>query len=387
MKSELLLIGAGQWIIDWCEYYDVAYTLIQKPGIYVSGSAKQVVLIDYENDEGVWDYIEALCNKRNIVACLTSTEPALSLAAKVAEKFDLPYRTCENIEFIKDKWKMRQVLEQSPLNSVACELVESPRELQKFIDQHGTVIAKPQDGVGSLNVYKLTSDNLGKLDAIKGYPLLVERFIGGKEYSVEGFSYNGEHRVLGITEKQVDEKNLVEKRHVIPAPLPADQEQKIEQAISQFLTVIGIKNGPSHTELKVEDGQVYFIETHNRVAGDDIANLLELVSGFNLYRELVGWPIGRRADVQAGDSMKGCAVIDFIFAEQGRIDKICGVDSVRTMPGVMEVKIYKPVGSKITNTKSSYDRLGHIIAYSDSLAQCEEIIKSVHNRLTIDVSN
>ncbi len=387
MKSELLLIGAGQWIIDWCEYYDVTFTLIQKPEIYIPGSAKQVVLIDYENDESVWDYIEALCNKRNIVACLTSTEPALSLAAKVTEKFNLPYRTCENIELLKDKWQMRQVLEQSPLNSVASQLVESPEQLQQFIEQHGTVIAKPQDGVGSLNVSKLTSDDLGELDAISGYPLLAEKFIGGKEYSVEGFSYNGEHRILGITEKQVDEQNFVEKRHVMPAPLSVDEQQQIEQAIKQFLTVIGIENGPSHTELKVEDGQVYFIETHNRVAGDDIANLLELVSGFNIYQEFIAWPLGKRTDHQSSDSITEYALIDFLFCEQGSINKICGVDSVRSMPGVMEVKIYKPVGSKISNTKSSYDRLGHIIAYGDSLARCEEIIKSVHDRIAIKISN
>ena len=383
MKAEVLLIGAGQWIIDWCEYYNIAYTLIQKNELYIPSSAKQVVLVDYENDSGVWDYIEAICAKRNIVACLTSTEPALKLAAQVTDKYNLRYQTCEDIEQLKDKLTMRQVLATSPLNNVAYELVKTPTQMKRFVREHGTIIAKPQAGVGSLNVVKLTADDDALIDELSGYPLLAEKFIGGSEYSVEAFSYSGQHYILGIIEKQVDQQHFVEKQHVMPAPLSQEEQLQIEQNMDTFLSVMGFQNGPSHTEFKVEGSEIYFIETHNRVAGDDIASLLELVTGVNIYQHLIGWPTDNIKPPSAPVIKNGCAMIDFIFAQPGVITKISGVESSRVMPGVIEVKMYKAVGSKIVGTTSSYNRLGHILVYGQSKTQCKQTLAAIHDRLCI----
>lgn len=386
MKPQLLLIGAGQWILDWCEYYQMAYTLIQKPELYIPGSAKAVLLIDYENDPRVWDHIDGVCAAGNVVACLTSTEPALKLAFEVAQKYQLPYRSCKDIRPIKDKWRMRQLLGKSQLNAVPCALVENPLQVQEFLANHQQIIVKPQTGVGSINVSRINADSPGEIDKLTGYPLLAERFIGGQEYSVEAFSFNGQHQILGIAQKQVEPNGFVEQSHIMPAPMSPQRQQLIVREMTAFLAHMGIENGPSHTELKVEDEQVYFIETHNRVAGDDIASLLELVSGFNVYQYLIGWPSGKVNRPDTPLKAKGCAMIEFLFAEQGTLEALSGLAAVRVMPGVAEVKVYPPVGEQLSQTCSSYNRLGHILVHGDNAEHCRALIDTVKDRLKLTIS-
>ncbi|MFK8021606.1 MAG: ATP-grasp domain-containing protein [Pseudomonadales bacterium] len=386
MKPELLVIGAGQWILDWCEHYNILYTLIQKPSLYSSSTANEVVLIDYENDPRIWDYVEALCKNRNITACIASSESALLVAEEINTRFGLPYASCDSAFFFKDKFTMRNVLAVSNLNKVAYKLVDSPLALTDFLQEHEEIVVKPRDGTGSVNVTRLSRKNTANVDHVGNYPVLAERYIGGKEYSVEAFSYQGEHYILGITEKSVDAIQLVEKQHVFPAEFHNGEEAEISRTTQEFLSLAGMKNGPSHTELKVEDGEVYIIESHNRAAGDAITGLVGLVTGINMHQQLVAWSALRIETLKQSWQSKGCAMIDFIFSEGGMIEKVHGLQSSLSLAGVVEVKLYSNAGAVIPRTDSSYNRIGHVLIHSDSRKSCEDILAKVYELLSIKIA-
>lgn len=386
MDKQLLLIGAGQWILDWCEYHKVSYVLIQKPDLYAPCSAKEVILIDYERDDRVWEYIESLCKKRNVVACLTATEPALVLAAKVAERFRLPYKTCRDIAPIKEKNVMRNLLAESDRGNVPFMVVNSHQDLQTFLQDHGQIIVKPRDGVGSQNVSKIDSSEGYNIKSMPEFPMLAEKYIGGKEYSVEAFTHNGEHHILAVTQKTIDESTFVELRHILPAPLEQGLVNLIHRETSEFLSKVGIENGPSHTELKICDDTIYFIETHNRVAGDSITHLLEMATGINIFQCMIAAPYDLLEPGMLEPRRNGVAAIEFIFGSSGKITSITGLDSARTVANVVNVTLSKSNGDQVDSTDSSYNRLGYIIVHASDEEACMLAIQEVKQRLNVEIN-
>ncbi len=383
MKPELLLIGAGQWILDWCEYYQVPYALIQKPKLFEPGTATETILLDYEHDPNLWDYVEALCRKRNIVACLTSAESALTIASEISNRFNIEYASCADQTLLKDKYAMRSVLAASALNGVAYTLVHNEAQLQQFLEEQGDIVLKPRQGVASQNISRINRLDAASENIAPSYPLLAERYIEGREFSVEVFSFAGEHQLIGVTEKTVDPNTFIEKRHVFPATLEQEDHALIWDTVRQFLTVLGMKNGPSHTELKIHNGKAYIIEGHNRAAGDAISSLVEMVTGFNVYQQLVAWAAFRERLISDTVAYNRVAMIDFMFSEDGIVKQISGVQSSLALAGVIEIKLYYGVGDRLVSTTSSYSRFGHVIIHAADRADCERVLETVHSRLKI----
>lgn len=98
--------------------------------------------------------------------------------------------------------------------------------------------------------------------------ILIEEYLdGGKEYSVEGLSFEGKHQIIQITEKiSSGPPHCVELGHSQPAALSPELWTAVERAIVELLNNVGIKYGPTHTEIKIRDGRVYLIELNSRPA-------------------------------------------------------------------------------------------------------------------------
>lgn len=385
MKPELLLIGAGQWLLDWCEYYQIPYVLIQKPSLFEPHTATETILLDYESDPNVWDYVDALCSNREITACLTSSESALEIAEQITRRFNIEYQSCSDQNLLRDKYSMRSVLAASGLNNVAYTLLHDDVQMRKFLAEQGDIVLKPRNGVASQNVFRVTTKDTSSHKILAEYPLLAERYIEGQEYSVEAFSYAGEHKIIGVTEKTVDPDSFIEKRHIFPALLEQQDRELIHATIQQFLDTTGVKNGPSHTELKIDNGKAFIIEGHNRAAGDAISSLVEMVTGFNVYQQLVAWASLKERTFGDNITYNRVAMIDFIFADEGVVTRISGVQSSLALAGVIEVKLYYSVGDRIAATTSSYSRFGHIIIHAADHEECERVLEKVQSRLKISI--
>ena len=121
-------------------------------------------------------------------------------------------------------------------------------------------------------------------------PIIVEEFIaGGQEYSVESLSYQGKHYIIQVTEKMSSgAPHCVELGHHQPAAISATLCDKVENAIAEGLTAIGVNNGPCHTEIKIVDDQIYLIEFNARPGGDHIAWPLTMLStGYHYIKGII----------------------------------------------------------------------------------------------------
>jgi phosphoribosylamine-glycine ligase len=133
--------------------------------------------------------------------------------------------------------------------------------------------------------------------------VFVEAYLDGPEYSVEALSEAGEHVVLAVTAKYTDPATRVELGHVVPAPLPADVVEQMADLALDVLRVIGVEFGPTHTEIVLTPVGPRVVETHVRMGGDDIWELVHAATGVDLIECVIRQAVGQKVLPQVRETL------------------------------------------------------------------------------------
>jgi hypothetical protein len=115
--------------------------------------------------------------------------------------------------------------------------------------------------------------------------------VRGPAYSIEAFSFAGRHVVVAVTETLVDPAGLVELGPTVPARIIASLEQAIVAAVTRFLDVMRLCDGPTHTEVRIGPRGPVVVESRDLIGGDRITELVRDAYGIDLTVYAVGWPL------------------------------------------------------------------------------------------------
>lgn len=380
----LLLVQSDPSSYYWADYYNIDYIRVETLPTNTSNITTNTIIADYLKSQDVWPILESLNERKNIIACYTDKEVPSVFTHLVSKKFDLPYQSCKNYNAINNKANMRKVINNSGISNVPAAVIDSAETINGFFLQHGKSILKPINGYASKDIKVVDESNFDSFIHIEMGKFIIEKFIGGQEYSIEAFSYNEEHKLIGITEKIVDPETLSEKGHIFPAQISKKAKDSIWSTTKELLTCLGVENGPSHTEVKVFEENVFLIETHNRPGGDYIPNLVEMSTGFNIFKNAIGWCAQKILPKDHYVEANSYAASYFIFSPKaGLLKYILDADVFRWMPGVKEINLYYPYGSLVPKTTTSFTRLGHIIVQGKSRQECLDIIQHIESKINV----
>lgn len=255
--------------------------------------------------------------------CSIASDLASITVNYVAEKMGLTGNGIESSLIATNKYLMRKAFEAngdpSPKNYRSDELNDD------IIDSLNLpLIVKPVDRSGSRGITKIT-DKTQLNEAIKiaeelsfDKKAMVEEFIEGKEYSVEFISYHGNHTFLALTEKfTTGTPHFIETGHIQPAIVSEDILEKVKSVVSHALDSLKIKNGASHSEVKINsDGTIKIVEIGGRMGGDCIgSDLVQISTGFDFVNMVIDIALGNKPDFT-----KVCepekAEVRFIFSKK-----------------------------------------------------------------------
>lgn len=264
----------------------------------------------------------------------------------------------------------------------------------------GDIIVKPADNAGSRGVVLVKKNPLnGSMEPenvleIYAYSrgnsrngtIMVEEFMEGEEVSVESMTVNGETTVITITDKMTTPPPyFVELGHVEPSRHPIELQEQIKEVAKQAVSAIRLQNGPAHTEIKLTKDGPKIVELAARLGGDFITSrLVPLSTGVDMVGSSVILATGGRVDLERKWN-KGAA-IRFIPGEKGVITNISIPKEMEKSAGVEEIVLYKKVGDLVDGTKSSNDRLGHIIATGRDAEEAFARATDVLNKIKVEYS-
>ncbi len=319
----------------------------------------------------------AVVEKYGIDAIVTAaTDKPLVMMARIAEKYGFPFYSVETARWSTDKFQMKQCFMEDGVPCAKGRLVKSVEEI---VDFEYPVIIKPRDNSGSRGVklcrnkVELEAAMSEAFEVSKMDTVLVEEFIEGSEYSIEGLHHDGKSEVIQFTEKKTTEFPYnVELGHIQPAKISEENKQKIRKIISKIGAALHYENCPSHTELKINERGIFVIETSPRLGGDYITSTLTpLSTGVNVEDELLKIALGEKVDPEP-EVVQYSGVRFFAFEEGSIIKHVPDAKFVINWPQVVDFSFNLKEGDTVNQITSSLNRYGHLTLIAGNRESIED---------------
>ncbi|MGH3429946.1 MAG: ATP-grasp domain-containing protein, partial [Mycobacteriales bacterium] len=219
----VLVVGGRPQLVRKAKELGLHVVLVQQPDEFQPAQAELVesaLLVDYTDWSRLRPLAVAAYEVFGFCAAVSTTEPGLEPAGRLNDLLGLNGISHQTSYLLRDKWAMRQHLAGVGADTIAADLVRDRASLLNFGRAHSfPFIVKPVDAAASLGVTLVAGESDVErvwcgITELRGstkhkfanyFPIdrfLMEEYVPGPEFSVESFSFDGQHVVVAITEKQ-----------------------------------------------------------------------------------------------------------------------------------------------------------------------------------------
>ena len=202
---------------------------------------------------------------------------------------------------------------------------------------------------------------------------IAEEIVDGAEVTVNAVSVDGEFHPLTVTDRLTAEPPAfgVALAHAWPAGESVAATQSSSGLSSadavavaaRAATALGIRNGPTYTQLRLGADGPKVVELAARLGGGHDAELCRLALGVDLNGLALDFALGERPCVAATQApLAGGACVLSLVAPEGVLRSTHGADAALGEAGIHEVRLYRQPGHRFGPLRRGSDRAGAIIA-------------------------
>lgn len=371
-----------------------------------------VILCDFRDDvEGI-----ALSDKHYLVNTLdssqlievgekekpngvvTNSEPAFLSMAHAAEKLGLRCMSVDDTKLYKNKFLMREFCHAHGILSPRYKCCKNVEEALDFFNEiQKKCIIKPLDNSASRGVFSVNSEKDIKLhfdqcitaSSADNPAIIIEEYITGTEFTIDGIMTPKGHRSLAISEKKHYEYN-----ENVAYQLLFDNKNEyfdydlLRKENDHLVDLTGIPFGLTHAEYKYSNGRFFLIEIQARGGGNYIAtDIVPFISGIDSYKEQLKWAVGEEvdADYSYEKLSSRCAVLHFfdVPGKGGVVKEIKGLDFLDSLSEQVMYHLNFKVGDTIQQTINDSTRIGWYILKSPNRTDLDKMIRTINNHFKI----
>jgi biotin carboxylase len=327
------------------------------------------------------------------------------LAAQVAAALRLPHNPIESVKAARYKDVMRLALSEADgVLSPAfwlLSLAEDPRPFAERVSY--PVVLKPLSLAASRGVIRaddvesftrafeeiasiLAESELDPRDPGAGM-VLVEEFIPGREVALEGLLVDGSLTTLALFDKPdpLDGPYFEETIYVTPSRLASVTQVEIHDAAQRAATALGLRTGPVHAELRLNERGAWIVEVAARSIGGLCSSTLRFGEGASLEEIILRQALGMElSSLQREQRPAGVMMIPIPAA--GALHGVHGLDQARAFPGIDEVTISIPFGTRVEPLPRASRYLGFIFAHADTPFEVEHALRQAHAVMAFDIT-
>jgi biotin carboxylase len=221
---------------------------------------------------------------------------------------------------------------------------------------------------------------------------LVESFIPGREFAIEGVLTEGHFQPFAIFDKPdpLEGPFFEETIYVTPSRETGAIQDEMVMTVGRAARALGLYHGPLHAECRVNDRGVFVLEVAPRPIGGLCSRALRFLAspqlaadgagGVSLERVLVHHAIGGDIrHVQREASASGVMMIP--IPRRGVFRGVDGVEAARAVPLVEDVRITAKTDAPLTPLPEGRSYLGFIFARGATPVVVQEALRSAHGHL------
>jgi biotin carboxylase len=357
--------------------------------------------LQFDQPEQAVATIVDFARKTPVQAILAVDDSATVIAALASEKLGLPHNSGEAALAARNKYRMRQLLAAAGIASPLFRLYDLTDDpLQAGREVTYPCVVKPLLLSGSRGVMR--ADNpaefsaafarLGRMlrqfvPAPGSTNILVESFIPGFEVALEGLLDHGQLQVLALFDKPdpLDGPFFEETIYVTPSRLPESTQAAIAACTAQATAALGLRHGPIHAELRVNDAGPWIIEVAGRSIGGLCSQTLRFGPDISLEELILQQAVGLRIDsVQRQTQARGVMMIPIPAA--GILKAINGTEAAEATPGIDSIEFTAQLNQPLTPLPEGESYLGFIFASGEQPAAVEAALREAHRQLQFDLA-
>jgi biotin carboxylase len=356
--------------------------------------------LDFADPEAAADAIEAFARQTPLAAVLAVDDSGSLVAALASAKLGLPHNDPLAALAARDKGIMRDTL---AAGGVRCpryrrvDLASDPSMVAGQLDY--PCVVKPLRLNGSRGVIRANNpaqfertfarvkQMLAREGPMPGYDqVLVEDFIPGFEVALEGLLTNGSLHVLALFDKPdpLDGPFFEETIYITPSRLPPDTQLAIADEVRHAVAALGLREGPVHAELRVNEQGAWILELAGRSIGGLCSSILRFGTNVCLeeliLRHAAGLPLP-----SLERERRAAGVMMLPIEKAGILGGYTGVEEACAISGIDGVEITAKKHYPVVPLPEGQSYLGFIFAHGQMPDDVEAALRAAHNCLQFDI--
>lgn len=394
--KKVLVVAGGEWQVPLVARLKEMGLYVLNVNLYEDSPgfryADKCLVADVRDKERIYRFAKEEC----IDGILTDeSDIAVPTVAYIAEKLNLPGISQEKAELFTNKYKMREFCRIHGFASPAYRLCERLQEAEEFLEDYGQIIIKPIDNQSSRGVYLIQSreelkrhfENARECSRCVS-KVLAEQYISGREFTVDAVVVDGACTSLATSIKYQFEHNTNITRTLYFTNESEEYDlEHLKRNNEKLVEAMGLPYGLTHAEYKYMDGSFYLIEVAARGGGTRISShIVPLMSGVDNYGILIRQALGEKAEhmmLQNEVYRNRKAVLEFFDFPEGRVERIEGLERIKSRPEVIDIHLDVSVGDTIYKPLDDRSRAGFFIAYAEGENALETVRRQVKADLQI----
>lgn len=369
----------------------------EKRNILASQNPKGYLALDFENFALSIKKVEKFTEKNSLSAVLGLDDSTTTVAAYLSQKLSLKGNPVEAVEISRNKFKMRRCLKAAGVPVPDFQLFSTKEKSEKIADEMSypcvlkpTMLAASQgviradDAKGFVAAWKRVKRIIEKQKTAP--EILVESYIPGIEVALEGLLDDGSLRVLTFFDKPnfLEGPFFEETIFVRPSRLSAETQQQIISSTQRAARALGLRFGPIHAELRINDRGPWIIEVNPRPIGGRCSRSLRFGLGVSLEELILSHALGKDISKIKPDSTPS-GVMMIPIPKAGVLKKISGIEEAQKIPGIGQIIMNAHVGQKLVPLPEGSAYFGFIFSRAETPEQVEKSLREAHRHLKFEI--
>ncbi|MEE8251395.1 MAG: ATP-grasp domain-containing protein, partial [Gemmatimonadales bacterium] len=324
------------------------------PSTFEREQPENLLTLDFKNHERAVAQAEEFHRKIPITAVLGVDDDTTVLAAVISQRLGLKHISVEAARAARDKRIQRGVLRKSGVKIPDFE-VHHIRDSVDATQVGYPAVIKPVNlsasrGVIRINdaaefesarntVAEIIRDAVTDSEGPEGR-YLIEQFIAGPEFAIEGVVVAGRLHVLALFDKPdpLDGPYFEETIYVTPSRYDEEVQSALVGCATEAVRALGITTGPVHAELRFRE-EPWVIEVAARSIGGRCSRVLEFEPGRrSLEHLLIELSLGLSSDVPRR-SPGAAGVMMIPIRTEGILEDVKGVAAASDVAGITDIII------------------------------------------------
>jgi biotin carboxylase len=364
-----------------------------------------LLTLDFRDPEGCARRAVQFARKYPVDAVVGVDEDTAVAAAVIARALGLPHNPVHAAVAARHKATMRQLLAEAAVPSPAHRVFdrdEDPARVAGAVTfpcvlkptflaaSRGVIRANDSEELSAAweRINRLLDDpEIAAKGGAAAREILVEDFVSGSEVALEGLLRQGELKVLALFDKPdpLEGPYFEETIYVTPSRLSEEMQERVAQVASHGALALGLRDGPVHAELRVNESGPWLIEIAARSIGGLCSRTLRFGTGMSLEEVILRHAL-RKEMPEPERERRAAGVMMIPIPRAGVLEEVRGLPEARAVPDIEDVTISARIGQALVPLPEGSRYPGFIFSRAATPERAEAALREAHALLELVVS-